>query len=464
MAMLGKRRTARPASGTSGLTPRRGPATPKTAVPRDNEVMIERLAHDGRGVAHLGDGKTLFVEGALPGERVVVAVHRQRQRFDEAHIHERRNASAERVAPACEHFVQCGGCDLQHLALDAQRRHKRGVLVEHLERQGLALDAPPELLAASGNGYRRRARLGVKVDARGQVHLGFRAKGSHRLLDIHHCTILAPTLAVLLAPLHQLLATLEAPRHVGHIELLESDAGVTLVIRQLRDHSMDRHRWRVFADTHAVSLGWWLGREAPSLEWLGETPDTRYMLHVGTRQLTLGFTPGDFIQVNADVNQRLVDTALDWLPPGAMERVLDLFAGVGNLSLALACHATEVHGVEGSQAMVERLAVNARRNCLDNVTTRQANLNDEAAVRQCLIETPSLVVLDPPRDGAEAVCLQLAGSDVPFLLYISCDPATLARDAARLVQGGYRITRAAMADMFAHTAHLESMLLFERSG
>ena len=463
MAMLGKRRAARAASGTSGLT-QRGKADSHLSSGDGGSVVIERLAHDGRGVAHRADGKALFVERALPGERVLPAVHRQRKRYDEAHVRELLETSRQRVEPACRHFGQCGGCDLQHLAVDGQRQHKLAVLDEHLARAALTLPVPAEVLSAGGHGYRRRARLGVKLDAQGAIHLGFRAKGSHHLLDIHQCTILVPRLAALLAPLHHQLAALEAPRHVGHIELIDSDAGATLVVRQLREHAGDRARWQAFAAEQGIGLAWWRGREETQLEWLSDEPELCYRIVADGREVTLTFAPGDFVQVNAEVNQRLIDTAMAWLEPAAGARVLDLYAGVGNLSLALACRGGEVLGVEGNPAMVGRLAANAGRNGLVNVTSRQADLTQAGAVREVLAWAPSLVVLDPPRDGADAVCTQLAASGVPQLLYIACDPATLARDAARLVQGGYRMTRAAVADMFAQTAHLEAMLLFERSG
>lgn len=457
MALLGKRRPSRsapdkPRARTAGREASSGPG-----------VEILRLAHDGRGVARSPCGKTLFIDHVLPGERVEVAVHRSRKRFDEAHPRDVLAPSPQRVEPSCRHFGQCGGCDLQHLTLEGQREHKRTVLIEHLARQGVDTEGLPELLVASGEGYRRRARLGVKVDAQGQVHLGFRARHSHHLVDIHQCTILVPELACLLEPLHRLLACLEAPRQVGHIELLASETGPCLVVRQLRDNPADADRWRAFAADYGVALGWLWGRESPQLSWLTTMPDLHYTLVSGVHELVLGFAPGDFLQVGAEINQRLVDTALDWLAPTPDERVLDLFAGVGNFSLALAAQAAEVTAVEGNPVMVARLADNARRNALEHVSAQQADLSRGEALEGMSPNGVDLVVLDPPREGAEAVCHWLAGSAVPRILYISCDPATLARDAARLVQGGYRITRSAVADMFPQTAHLESMLLFERA-
>ncbi len=460
---LGKRRPARTSTGVSGLqAAKRGKAAARRGADQASILTIDGLAHDGRGVGRLADGKTVFVDGALPGERVGIAVHRNRQRFDEAHVRELIEASPERVSPPCAHFGTCGGCDLQHLSLAGQRRHKQAVLRELLARQGIAPDGEPELLAAAGEGYRRRARLGVKVDAEGRVHLGFRARHSHRLVDLDDCPILVPALAALLAPLHRHLADLEAPRQVGHLELSESDAGVTLVVRQLREHDADTQLWREFALARGLHLARWVGRESPRFEWLTPAPDLHGHLDVGERSLRLGFAPGDFLQANEAINQRMVTEALAWLAPLAPgERVLDLFAGVGNFSLPLAALGARVTAVEGSPAMVERLADNARRNALE-VTARQADLSRaEAAVALC--EAPGLrqVLLDPPRDGAEAVCRALAERPVPRVLYVSCDPATLARDAAHLVQAGYVIRRWAVVDMFAHTAHLESMLLLE---
>ncbi|MDI5936580.1 TRAM domain-containing protein [Halomonas kalidii] len=460
MAGLGKRRPARMRSGVSGLQGRQvSPASPRVAG--DGPVTIERLAHDGRGVAHTAAGKTLFVDGALPGERLEVAVHRARKRFDEGHVRELVTPSPERVTPPCAHFGRCGGCDLQHLALDAQRHHKVAVLLELLARQGIEPPPAPQLLAGAGEGYRRRARLGIKVDAEGDVHLGFRARHSHRLVDIADCTILVPSLSALLTPLHALVASLEAPRQAGHLELLESDQGVVLVLRQLREHDADRGRWLAFAEHHGLHLARLLGRETPRLEWLTPAPALSCRVPGPGEALTLGFAPGDFLQANAEINRQLIQTALAWLGDVEGLALLDLFAGVGNFSLPLAAAGARVTAVEGSPAMVERLAGNARRNDLE-VHTRQADLGRAGVVAELLASgSPEVVVLDPPRDGAAAVCRTLVEHPVPRLLYVSCDPATLARDAARLVHGGYRPSRIAVADMFAHTSHLESMLLFE---
>lgn len=458
--MLGKRRPSRQRSGVSGLQGRSEPPV-RTTDPEVTAVTVQRLAHDGRGVARSASGKTLFIDGALPGERLEVAVHRSRKRFDEAHVRELLETSPERVDPPCPHYAQCGGCDLQHLAVSAQRQHKQAVLADLLAREGVTLPTSPALLAGTASGYRRRARLGVKVDAQERVHLGFRVHHASRLVDVEHCLVLVSVLEALLVPLRVLLAQLEAPRQVGHLELIAADGVTAVVVRQLRDNHADRQRWQVFARDHGVAVGRLVGRDAPVFEWLGSAPDLAYRLPGSGGDLKLCFGPGDFLQVNEAVNAQLVATIREWLAPTAGERVLDLYAGVGNFSLPLAADGANVTAVEGNPAMVERLADNARFNGLP-VDSRQADLNREAAVVALLkgIE-PDVVVLDPPRDGAAAACRALVERPVARLVYVACDPATLARDTARLVHGGYRIIRAAVADMFVHTSHLETILLFE---
>ncbi|QOR38479.1 TRAM domain-containing protein [Billgrantia diversa] len=461
MAMLGKRRPVRQRSGVSGLQRRSGEAPPAATPAADAATLIERLAHDGRGVAHAASGKTLFVEGALPGERVEAAVHRTRKRYDEAHVRELLESSAERAEPPCAHYGQCGGCDLQHLAVEAQREHKRAVLADLLAREGIELAEPPELLVGDPLGYRRRARLGVKVDAEGGVHLGFRARHASRLVDIQSCEVLQDKLSVLIGPLRELLAELEAPRLVGHLELIATESTRVLVVRQLRANRADRQRWCAFGESHGVAVAHLLGREQPAQEWLGEAPTLGYRLPGGKQELHLDFAPGDFVQVNEQVNRELVATVRQWLAPIASHRVLDLFAGIGNFGLPLAADGAKVTAAEGNPAMVIRLQQNASSNELD-IEALQLDLNDQAAVTGLLARlSPEAVVLDPPRDGADAVCRALIERPVSRLVYIACDPATLARDAARLVHGGYRITRVAVADMFVHTSHLESLLLLE---
>lgn len=463
MAMLGKKRPPRPASGHSGLARTPGGKAPHTTSANTAPLVIERLAHDGRGVAHTANGKTVFVNQALPGEQVDVAVHLTRKRYDEAHIKSLLTTSEQRVTPPCPHFGHCGGCDLQHLAVEAQRVHKREVVRDLLARQGITLSDDIGSIQGSDQGYRRRARLGVKVDSQGNTRLGFRAAHSHRLIDIERCPVLIESLQQLLVPLRELLETLEAPRLVGHIELLATPTTQVVLVRQLKEHAGDAERWQAFAQQQAVALGTWLGRETPTMHWHGAPPELEETLSLaGLPPLSLGFAPGDFLQVNAEINQQMVAQVIHWLAPKPGQRLLDLFAGIGNFSLPLAASGAQVHAVEGNPAMVSRIAVNAQRNQL-MISGQQADLSDAASVDALLNHHrgSDALVLDPPRNGGEAICLALARHPVPKVVYISCDPATLARDAAHLVHAGYRVKHVVVADMFMHTAHMETLMLFE---
>lgn len=461
MAMLGKRRPARPASGHSGLA--RSPGGKAHTTSEDTSpLQIERLAHDGRGVAHTVDGKTVFVDQALPGEQVEVAVHLTRKRFDEAHIKSLLTTSEQRVTPPCPHFGHCGGCDLQHLNVAAQLAHKREVVRELFSRQGVTLTDIGSI-HSSDQGYRRRARLGVKVDSQGNTRLGFRAAHSHRLVDIERCPVLVDALQQLLTPLRTLLGTLDAPRQIGHIELLATATTRVVLVRQLKAHAQDAARWQAFAEQQQVALGTWLGRETPTLHWNDAAPVLEETLVLdGQPPLSLSFSPGDFLQVNAPVNQQMVTQVIQWLAVKPGQKLLDLFAGIGNFSLPMAAAGADVHAVEGNPAMVGRIATNAQRNQL-MVSGQQADLSDPVSVNALLTDhrASDAVVLDPPRSGAEAICQALARHPVPKVVYISCDPATLARDAAHLVHAGYRVKQVVVADMFLHTAHLETLMLFE---
>ncbi|NYS61428.1 23S rRNA (uracil(1939)-C(5))-methyltransferase RlmD [Vreelandella salicampi] len=495
MAMLGKRRPPRPASNKSGLARQESAKqAPKAETSSEQVLIIERLAHDGRGVGHLPSGKAVFVDQALPGERIEIATHVTRKRFDEAHIRERLSTAADRVTPPCPHFGHCGGCDLQHLSVPAQREHKREVVRELLSRQGLTWQGDIDTLKSDSDAYRRRARLGVNVDREGQVLMGFRAQRSHRLVDIASCCVLVPELQALIAPLRDLLGSLKSPRDIGHIELLATPDTCVVVVRQLKEQPQDAERWKSFAQEQGVALGMRSGRDnvghdsidreridsdklakaksqagAPEAHWFGAPPVLNDTLTLaGFEPLTLEFSPGDFLQVNADVNQQMVAQVIQWLAPQKGQQLLDLYSGIGNFSLPIAATGAKVHAVEGNPAMVARLAANAHRHQLP-VNGQQADLNSRESVNALLKVIPAdAVILDPPRGGAESVCQALAKLSAkthqrPRIAYVSCDPATLARDAAHLMHGGYRITRVVVADMFVHTAHMETLMLLEPS-
>ncbi|MFC0269435.1 TRAM domain-containing protein [Kushneria aurantia] len=479
MAMLGQQRT-----------PRRAQRKRRESATGDGNdgasVIIERLAHDGRGVARDADGKTLFVDRALPGERVEVAVHTQRGRFDEAHVRRVLTASPERVEPPCSHFGRCGGCDLQHLSSAGQQEHRRRVLREHFQRHAIEL---PEiaLLCGEALGYRRRARLGVRVGRDGQRHLGYRLRGQDRLFDVTRCPILEPRLEALLSPLREVVDSLEAPRRLGHIELMAGDDAIMLTLRQLRQLrrvSGDIALWQAFAAERGVLLTFDFGadgsesRDAPKdeerrdadAEHNSERAPRRLERLDGEPQRCLTYRPlddgppvevesGDFLQANAAVNRQLVAQVLAHATPAEGTTIVDLFAGVGNFSLPLAAAGAEVIAYEGRETMVRRLQHNARRAGQGERLT--AHCVDLASAPQWPSHC-AVALLDPPRGGAMALCEALAERGPARILYVSCEPATLARDIDLLVRGGYRISEALVADMFPQTAHLEALLVLDR--
>ncbi|MFC0338743.1 23S rRNA (uracil1939-C5)-methyltransferase [Kushneria avicenniae] len=454
MAMLGQRRQQRrPArkrlEASNGQRDEKG------------SVVIERMAHDGRGVSRNRDGKTLFIEQALTGEEVEVAIHTQHGRYDEGHVRRVVKASEARVTPGCEHFGRCGGCDLQHLEIEGQRRHKQQVLREHLERHDIALPEP-ELLKGEAWGYRRRARLGVRVGSDDRLHFGYRVRGQDRLFNIEQCPILEPRLEALLQPLRALIETLEAPRRLGHVELVAGDDSVMITLRQLRRVPGDMTRWQQFARDHQLLLSVLAGEgNSPQLMRLDDHPDIwpHYRALVDDRGAGIGIQSGDFLQANADVNHQLVARVLEWANVHNEMAVMDLFAGVGNFSLTLAAAGARVIAYEGRESMVQRLRDNAENaGVADRIDARCTDLSGAPAG----LEQADLVVLDPPRSGAQGICQALADNGPSRVLYVSCEPATLARDVHILTGGGYRLVQALVADMFPQTAHLESLVLLER--
>ncbi len=426
--------------------------------PGKKQVLdIERLAHDGRGIGFC-DGRTWFVEGALAGERVEARVLGARSQVVEARCERVLTASAQRRPAPCPHAAVCGGCNLQHLGEADQLALKQRTLAEQLQRLA---NLEPEQWAAplSGPafGYRRRARLAVRWDERaGRLEVGFRAGSSQRIVPVEVCPVLVPALERLLPPLREALQALHKPQLIGHVELFSGTAEALLVRHTAALAEADRARLAAFAEAHGVQL-WLQGAGEPqpvSPGWLG------YRLE--RWNVELAWQPGDFVQVNAQVNEAMIAQALDWLaaPPG--EPVLDLFCGLGNFSLPLARSGAQVVGVEGVEAMVRRAGENAERNGLAGVHFYRADLSKPLADAPWASSGFARVLLDPPRDGALEVVRQMGRLQARRLVYVSCNPATLARDAAELAAQGFRLTRAGVLDMFPQTAHVEAMALFEK--
>ncbi len=428
------------------------------------EASIDSLSHDGRGIARL-DGKTTFIDNALPGEQVRFHYSYQRKKFDEGRADEIISASPHRVTPPCAHAQVCGGCSLQHLAADEQIRFKQQTLAEQLKHfGGLAPERWLPPLTAPVLGYRSKARLGVKyVEARERVLVGFREKRNSFLADLSRCEVLRPALGEALVPLAELVQSLSIKRRIPQIEVAAGDQEIALIFRHMEPlTAVDQQRLVDFC----VQRGWHCylqpgNEDSMHRVWPEQGAERLHYRH-DEADLTLAFHPSDFTQVNSDINRRMVPLALDLLDIAPHHRVLDLFCGLGNFTLPAARRAAHVVGVEGSARMVERGFENARANGVENVEFHAWDLTQPAATQGWAKQSFDRVLIDPPRTGALEILPQLAKFGADKLVYVSCNPATLARDAGELAKLGYTLTVAGVMDMFPHTTHVESIALFER--
>jgi len=435
-------------------------------IPQDPvETTIEGLSHEGRGIAHVDD-KIVFIEGALPGEQVRFRYTRRRSKRDEG-IADAVLTPAERRIPArCPHFGICGGCSLQHLAPEDQIEHKAGVLAEHFSHIGQVTPEqwlPP--LTGPAWGYRRMARLGVKYVPRkdDRVLVGFREKHSPFVADISECHVLDPRVASWLPRLSELIRGLDNLDRVPQIEVAAGDEAVGLIFRNLAPWSdRDRELLMAFARESGFCVYEQPGNETTVAPIWPADPELSYALpEFGVR---LRFEPTDFVQINAEINRHLVSRAIELLDPSPSSRVLDLFCGIGNFTLPLATRSGQVTGVEGEASLVERARENAHRHGLaDRTDFYDADLTLSLADQSWLTGGVDYALLDPPRSGAAEVLPALAGLGPERIVYIACGPTTLARDAGSLVHHyGYRLKAAGVVDMFPHTAHVESIAVFER--
>ncbi len=435
-------------------------------------VTIESVDHEGHGIARV-EGKAVFVEGALPGETVEITIKRRKPTFDTARVDRIVHASAQRVTPQCPHFGVCGGCSGQHQHWQAQVAVKQRVLEDCLSRIGKV--TPDQMLPPLFGvpwGYRHRARLSVRdVEKKGGVLVGFHEKGSSYVADMRSCEVLPPHMSALLVPLRALVGSLSIRKQLPQIEMAIGDdpdgaSTTALVLRIMAPlTSEDETALRAFADTHCVQF--YLQTKGPETavpfyptEWtLGYT-----LAEFGLR---FRYKPTEFTQVNPHINARLIHKAITLLAPQAGERVADLFCGLGNFSLPIARRGATVVGVEGAQGLVDRANHAAEENGLRaNTEFRVSNLF--AATPESLAALGHLdrMLIDPPRDGALEVCKSLPHAQeakaLKRIVYVSCSPSTLARDAAVLVhERGYRMRAAGIANMFPHTSHVESIAMFE---
>ncbi|CAK0767046.1 23S rRNA (uracil(1939)-C(5))-methyltransferase RlmD [Gammaproteobacteria bacterium] len=419
------------------------------------DLTITALSHDGRGIARR-NGKAVFVTGALPGEMIRARISADHARFDEAQLLQVHTPAPGRIVPACPHFGICGGCSLQHLDIDLQRIHKEQVLKDALERIGRITPAAwLPLITSSPWGYRCRTRLGVDRTRAGEIRLGYRGKASHHLMDLTDCPVLHPALLALLPKLRA--QVLSIVRSVTEVDLAQGDEGCGL-----RLHLATTPRRRDFSvlEDFARDEGlrvWLCGPGAHSLRPMEPAP---LIYRLPKSSVEFHYTPADFTQINLSLNRSLVTTVLELLVPVPGERVLDLYCGLGNFTLPLARIGAEVVGIEGDADLVRRARSNAHHNALSRARFQCADLSKDGLP---LADGFEKVLLDPPRAGAEVVIHHLAKLRVQRIVYVSCHPGTLARDAAYLVrEGGYCLKTAGLVDMFPHTAHGECVALFTR--
>jgi 23S rRNA (uracil1939-C5)-methyltransferase len=415
---------------------------------------VDSLTHEGKGVARSA-GKVTFIAGALPDETVKAQVFKSNRRFDEAKLISIEQPSAHRVSPECAHYEACGGCSFQHLAVDEQRQAKLLWLQGQLRK--VCEPEQFEVLLDSPLAYRRRARLAVHVVA-GKLLLGFRGQSSNQIVPIENCIVLTQPLQQTFGALKKALVdqpiAASMNNKIGHIELLDDDKGVSVLCRLTANISADEQSiWQDWALQHSLQ---WYWQQADEPRALVEPQDSR---HYQVDGLTLNYHPQDFIQVNRAMNEKMLAQAIEWLAPNNDDVILDLFCGVGNFSLPLAKYAKQVVGVEVQESMVQAAINNAKANNLTNVSFIAADLTKDNVPAVSSLGVTK-VLLDPPRAGAYDFLPSLVKLKPKVILYVSCDAATLARDAEFLLEKRYKVERAAMMDMFPQTAHLETMLLF----
>jgi len=427
------------------------------------EAEVVAMGHDGRGIARVA-GKATFIHGALPGETVSFRYLNRKRSHDEGEVVEVIRASQDRVEARCAHYGVCGGCSLQHLAPAAQIEAKQQILLDNLRQIGRVQpeSLEPPLLNDMPWGYRRKARLGVKDVARkGKVLVGFRERGSSFVADVDRCHVLHPRVGELLPALSTLVESLSISQRLPQIEMAMDDERCVLILRVLDPPSTQDERLLLEFQA-ANDVVFYLQPGGPdSVRPLHAAVDLRYSLP--DYELSLAFLPGDFTQVNSEINRKMIARAMQLLDPQPDQGVLDLFCGVGNFTLPIARHGAQVVGVEGDAGLVARARANAVRNGLLNVEFYTADLYGELQAEPWMNRRFDKALLDPPRSGALEVLPLLPKLGVGRIVYVSCYPGTLARDAGALVnEYGYRLVSAGVMDMFPHTAHVESIALFEK--
>ncbi|MCO4812201.1 MAG: 23S rRNA (uracil(1939)-C(5))-methyltransferase RlmD [Gammaproteobacteria bacterium] len=435
---------------------RRGPET----------AVIGGVTHDGRGVADT-DGKKVFVAGALEGENVTFQRRKFHRNFDEAELLEVHESSSDRIDAKCEAFGRCGGCSLQHITPEHQRKIKAQTLTDNLERIGrVTPEAWLEPMTGPVWHYRRRARLAVKdVYGKGRTLVGFRERHAPYITDMQRCEVLAQPIDGMIAELSEMIGSLSIKARLPQIEVAVAENDIALVFRVLDPPTdADNGLLRQFGEKHELRIYLQTGGlDTVALFYPDAVAESLYYT-LPEFDIRVDFEPIDFVQVNGDINRRMVNFAAAQLGAGPRDRVLDLFCGIGNFSLPLARQAGTVLGVEGEASLTQRAAVNAGRNGLDNVSFRVADLGKIDGTEGWVKEGWDRMLLDPARSGAAEVVTRMHLFGPERIVYVSCHPGTLARDAGTLVhEQGYQLESAGIIDMFPHTAHVESIAVFRKT-
>ena len=432
----------------------------KKLVSQKLTVTVTKLDAFGQGVAN-HNGKTIFVKSALPDETVDIQLTEDKKNYAKAKVIKYHNYSHQRVKPQCQYYTKCGGCELQHISSTLQQQAKYEALIKLLQKEAGVLleDNLSNIIADQPYHYRRRARLSINL-VKGELFVGFRQSESNQIVNIENCPILVKQLNDLLIPLQSCLRQIKQKKTLGHIELIAVDSGIILVLRHTLPLSeLDSQLLIQFAEVHNISLYF----HGDKLVHVFGTKEHYYLVN----QLKLTFSPLDFIQVNSRINQKMIDKALEWLDVSSNDKILDLFCGMGNFSLPMATICQSVTGIEGVEALVEKAKFNTKLN-KDKVKAKTqfftCNLEDKqqsSLLNQIIYDK---ILLDPARAGAYNASAEIVKISPSKLVYISCNPATLARDCKLFIEEGYNIAKIAILDMFPQTKHIESMLMLTRSG
>lgn len=431
-----------------------------------HQAEVVNFSHDGRGIARI-DGKTTFIQGALPDETVSFQYTRKKSDFDEGKTIAVIKPSSHRVHPRCPHYTMCGGCSLQHLDEHAQIHEKEGLLLDLLRRIG---HVEPETVLAPLTSdswhYRNKARLSVRfVEKKQKAMVGFREKNNPRYItEIEQCPILNAKVDAQILNLRTLIDTLESPHTIAQVEVAAGDKEIALIFRNLEPlSSTDEDKLRQFGQSSQFQLFLQPKGVDSVKRFYPEASDDFLHYELPEEKIAFRFHPTDFTQVNGPLNRLMVQKALELMTLNEDDIVLDLFCGLGNFSLPLARHCAKVIGIEGSETMVARATMNAQDNSIHNAIFYCADLEQPEALAKIRDHRFNKILIDPPRCGALEIVKQIDKLNPTKLVYVSCNPATLARDADILVnQHGYRLTAAGVMDMFPHTSHVESIALFEK--